>query len=320
MKKMLFTLFATCVAVTSVSLAQDPDTSDYAVIDLSEGSAAVSYPISYMTSVPAGGWTNDLAYVTNKLVLRKIVETNGTFYYMGVFELTRGQLNCLRGTSYSDPQLPVTGAQHPYTDGSLNEALQKSGLLFAFPTEAQWEYACRAGTTDKYHFGDGTDATLLGDYAWYVDNSGGNAHEVGQKLPNPWGLYDLYGNVAELCVGNVARGGYYASAAGPCSSSGLPYSFGAFDTEYGYRVCARLPLLTVNGGTGGGNWLKGTTNTVAWTPVAHHNFLYWQVDPPSVTNAQGLGEEFAATNATTKVVMPFADVTLTAIPSRSSIR
>lgn len=315
MKKMLFTLFATCVAVTSVSLAQDPDTSDYAVIDLSEGSAAVSYPISYMTSVPAGGWTNDLAYVTNKLVLRKIVETNGTFYYMGVFELTRGQLNCLRGTSYSNPRLPVTGAQHPYTDGSLNEALKKSGLLFAFPTEAQWEYACRAGTTDKYHFGDGTDATLLGDYAWYVDNSGGNAHEVGQKLPNPWGLYDLYGNVAEFCIGDVSRGGHYGSAANRCSSDGLPYNVGGntFSTEYGYRVCARLPLLTVNGGTGGGNHLKGTTNTVAWTPVAHHNFLYWQVDPQSVTNAQGLGEEFAATNATTKVVMPFADVTLTAI-------
>ncbi|MGI6391085.1 MAG: SUMF1/EgtB/PvdO family nonheme iron enzyme [Kiritimatiellia bacterium] len=314
MKKMLFTLFATCVAVTSVSLAQDPDTSDYAVIDLSEGSAAVSYPISYMTSVPAGGWTNDLAYVTNKLVLRKIVETNGTFYYMGVFELTRGQLNCLRGTSYSDPQLPVTGAQHPYTDGSLNEALQKSGLLFTFPTQAQWEYACRAGTTTSYHFEGGTDdPASLGDYAWYVANSGGNAHEVGQKLPNPWGLYDLYGNVAEFCIGDVSRGGHYGSAAGPCSSSGLPYSFGAFDTEYGYRVCARLPLLTVNGGTGGGNWLKGTTNTVAWTPVAHHNFLYWQVDPPSVTNAQGLGEAFSDTNATTTVVMPFADVTLTAI-------
>ncbi len=310
MKKMLSTLFAVCVAATSVSLA---DT--YAVIDLSEGSAAVSYPVSYMTSVPAGGWTNDLSYVTNKLVLRKIPETNGTFYYMGVFELTRGQLNCLRGTSYSDPQLPVTGQQHQYTDGSLNEDLKKSGLLFTFPTEAQWEYACRAGTTDKYHFGDGTDATLLGDYAWYVDNSGGNAHEVGQKLPNPWGLYDLYGNVAEFCVGDVSRGGHYGSAANRCSSDGLPYNVGgnAFSTEYGYRVCARLPLLTVNGGTGSGNWLKGTTNTVSWTSIAHHNFLYWQVDPQSATNSQGLGAAFSATNATTDVVMPFFDVTLTAI-------
>lgn len=309
MKKMLSALFAACVAATSVSLA---DT--YAVIDLSGGKDAVSYLVSYMTSEPAGGWTNDLSYVTNKLVLRKIVETNGTFYYMGVFELTRGQLNCLRGTSYSDPQLPVTGQQHQYTDGSLNEALKKSGLLFAFPTEAQWEYACRAGTTTSYHFEGGTDnPASLGDYAWYVDNSGSNAHEVGQKLPNPWGLYDLYGNVAEFCIGDVSRGGHYGSGANRCSSDGLPYSFGAFSTEYGYRVCARLPLLTVNGGTGGGNHLKGTTNTVAWTLVAHHNFLYWQVDPQSVTNAQGLGEEFVATNATTKVVMPFADVTLTAI-------
>ena len=134
-------------------------------------------------------------------------------------------------------------------------------------------------------------------------------------MPNPWGLYDLYGNVAEFCIGDVSRGGHYGSAANRCSSDGLPYNVGGntFSTEYGDRVCARLPLLTVNGGTGGGNHLKGTTNTGAWTPVAHHNFLYWQVDPQSVTNAQGLGEEFAATNATTKVVMPFADVTLTAI-------
>ncbi len=316
MKKMLSALFAACVAATSVSLA---DT--YAVIDLSEGSAATSYPISYMPSEPAGGWTNDLSYVTNKLVLRKIVETNGTFYYMGVFELTRGQLTCLRGASYSDPQLPVTGQQHQYTDGSLNEALKKSGLLFAFPTQAQWEYACRAGTTTSYHFEGGTDdPASLGNYAWYVDSSVSAAQLVGQKLPNPWGLYDLYGNVAEFCDGVVARGGHYESGAGRCSSSGQPYNFSgtppnldAFSTKYGYRVCARLPLLTVNGGTGGGNWLKGTTNTVAWTPVAHHNFLYWQVDPPSVTNAQGLGEAFSDTNATTTVVMPFADVTLTAI-------
>ena len=129
MKKMLSTLFAACVTAVSMSLAQgDPDT--YAVIDLSEGSAATSYPVSYMAGEPAGGWTSDLSYVTNKLVLRKIVETNGASYYMGVFELTRGQLNRLTGSSYGDPQLPVTGGQHQYTDGSLNTALRKSGLFF----------------------------------------------------------------------------------------------------------------------------------------------------------------------------------------------
>jgi len=316
MKKMLSTLFAACVTAVSMSLAQgDPDT--YAVIDLSEGSAATSYPVSYMAGEPAGGWTNDLSYVTNKLVLRKIVETNGASYYMGVFELTRGQLNRLTGSSYGDPQLPVTGGQHQYTDGSLNTALRKSGLFFEFPTETQWEYACRAGTTNDYHFGGegGTDdPASLGDYAWYLDNSGNAVHQGGQKLANPWGLYDLYGNVAEFCDGDVARGGYYDSSSSRCSSSGAPYTgFNVVDPWYGYRVCARLPLLTVNGGTGGGNYLQGSTNAVTATVPAHHTFLYWQVDPPSVTNAQGLGEGFSATNDSTAVVMPLADVTLTAM-------
>jgi formylglycine-generating enzyme required for sulfatase activity len=126
-------------------------------------------------------------------------------FELGVYELTQEEYERVMGTNPSDYKGPQNAVENVSWDDAVEfcrklsamPAEQSAGYLYRLPTEAEWEYACRAGTTTEYSFGDSD--SRLGDYAWNNKNSGDTAHPVGGKKPNPWGLYDMYGNVYEWC-------------------------------------------------------------------------------------------------------------------------
>ena len=92
--------------------------------------------------------------------------------------------------------LPVERVSWDDVQEFIRKLNKKEGTdKYRLPSEAEWEYACRAGATTRYSFGD--SESKLGDYAWYHENSGDKTHPVGKKKPNPYGLYDMHGNVWE---------------------------------------------------------------------------------------------------------------------------
>ncbi len=223
----------------------------YMVVDLSGGVDAISYPVSYLSSVPEGGWGDE--YKTTKLVLRLIPpgsfmmgspsDENGRGsyedlhgvvltkpFYIGVFEVTQKQYQLVMGATpsyYKGDARPVERVSYNDIRGSVNgvgwpthnqvdansfvgRLRSKVNMLFDLPTESQWEYACRAGTSTALNNGKnltGTDICAnMGEVGRYYGNTGdgrggyGQHTTVGSYLPNAWGLYDMHGNVAEWCL------------------------------------------------------------------------------------------------------------------------
>jgi formylglycine-generating enzyme required for sulfatase activity len=148
-------------------------------------------------------------------------------FYLDRYLVTQEQWQAVMGDNPSK----FKGAKNPVERVSwddcqeflkrLNVKSRHGGGMFRLPTVAQWEYACRAGSTSRHYFGN--DEDHLGEYAWYRANSGSRTHPVGEKKPNAWGLLDMYGNVREWCQDWYDEG-YYANSpaddpTGPASGS-----------------------------------------------------------------------------------------------------
>ena len=195
-------------------------------------------------------------------------------FRLGKTEVTQGQWKSVMGTEpwngheyvQADYDCPATYVNwDDATDfcEKLTTIERKAGKLkadekYRLPTEAEWEYACRAGTQTAFSFGD--DESKLGEYAWFVGNTAGEyyPHKVGMKKPNPWGLHDMHGNVWEWCSDwydnrklaggtdpagpkggsdRVVRGGDWIREARYCRSAYRRDDFPTYrDCYYGFRV------------------------------------------------------------------------------------
>jgi formylglycine-generating enzyme required for sulfatase activity len=214
-----------------------------------------------MVSLPAGKFLMGSSERDNEKPPHQ-VKVNS--FAIGKYPITQAQYEAVMGNNpfhfKNNPQNPVEKVSWNDAQAFCQKLSQITGKTYRLPTEAEWEYACRAGTTTRYYFGD--DANQLGDYAWGTENSNRTTHPVGQKKPNGWGLYDMSGNVWEWCEDNwhgnyigapddgsawidndndydyrVMRGGSWCFNPNNCRSASRLFSFRRdFDSFNGFRV------------------------------------------------------------------------------------
>ncbi|MGA2498438.1 MAG: formylglycine-generating enzyme family protein [Tepidisphaeraceae bacterium] len=179
-------------------------------------------------------------------------------FYMGIHHVTQEQYEAVMGQNpscFKGPQHPVEQVSWDHAAEFCRKLSGRTGKVVRLPTEAEWEYACRAGSNTRFSFGD--DDSRLGDYAWYVGNSDKTTHPVGQKKPNAFGLHDMHGNVGAWCsdyyansyanaekidprgpasgTNHVLRGGCWGHDARFCRSAFRIGSSGS-GSLYGFRV------------------------------------------------------------------------------------
>ena len=163
------------------------------------------------TFIMGGTNTKDSKWQGVEVPKHEVTITKG--FYLGKYEVTQAQYQAMMGRNPSkaakDPNCPADTIGEGDAVDFCGKVAEITGFDVRLPTEAEWEYACRAGSTTKYFFGD--DPSALADYAWFDENDGGKSHPVGQKKPNPWGLHDILGNVCERVSDTYARD-YYAKS------------------------------------------------------------------------------------------------------------
>jgi formylglycine-generating enzyme required for sulfatase activity len=212
-----------------------------------------------MVGIPAGTFTmgspaNEVDRHPDEGPQTQVTISHG--FWMGKYEVTQSEYLNVTG---SNPSSFRGDVNRPVETVSWNDAISycsklterertagrlPSGYVYRLPTEAEWEYAARAGSVTRFSYGDDPGYTKLNDYAWSLANSSNTTHPVGQKLANDWGLYDMTGNVREWCLDRYGTypGGSVKDPRGPASGSYRVYRGGSW-LDFGWYCRSALRLI-----------------------------------------------------------------------------